>query len=551
MGSSPFAVWEAGKHPRKLFKPLVSFQPIDGCRVRVAPYDEVGVGEGRYLRKMCDAEHLPLARKILQLPPHRQSRRASRPCVDLIEGHDRRLSCSRREPEGKDETAQFTTGRDLGDGARLKAAIRGELQDDVVSALWARLAFGDLECDDGITEAKIEQMVDGPGGDTFPCEPTMTAQGFGRCGDIVSGIGQLLFDQLRLVEHTLQFLHPLPRGLTECQHRIQIVSVLPLQIGDECKPLLDLFELSRIMVEVGSQPADFCVEFGERLGKFGSAIGKFAQRSVDPRRSPQFPNGAFERSRSTQVTRRLSDGAKPLPQLFGVSEPTGSSSQLLFFSRLEACAHDLVPLESKHCKLAFESSSVAAERRGAVVDVDICQPGIRVSIEGFSAVGFHRGVKGPPHRPWFTEHRPIVLTHDVENAAQHLSQSRCRSQGTINRCARPPPINAPPEDPLTVLIHKSRLNSRFVPGRTDLILAGRLAAEQTQCAEQERLPGPGLTGNHHETWSRLEASERNQPKVLDRQLVKHGRGRIGAAQPEETDGYRASESARCESRARP
>ena len=267
------------------------------------------------------------------------------------------------------------------------------------------------------------------------------------------------------------------RGLPECQHRIQIVPVLPLQIGDERKPLLDLFELPRIMVEVGSHPTDFCVEFGKRLGKFGSAIGKFAQRSVDSRRSPQFPDGAFERSRSTLVTRLLSDGAEPFPQLFGVPEPTGPSSQLLFISRLKACAHDLVPLESNHLELAFEGSSVAAERDGAVVDLDICQPGIRVSIKGFSTVAFHRGVKGPPHRPWFTEHRPIVLTDNVENAAQHLRQARCRSQGTINRCAGPPPINSPPEDSFAVLIHKSGLDNRFVPGRTDLILAGGLAAE--------------------------------------------------------------------------
>ena len=174
----------------------MSIQPLDDCRICVTPYDEVGVGEGRYLGKVCHAEHLSLARKILQLSPHRQSRRASRPRVDLIERHHRNLSCSRREPERKDETAQFTTGRDLGDGARIKGAIRGELQDDVISALWARLAFGDLECDDGIAEAEIEQMLDGSGCDALSCDPTMTAQGVGRCDDIGSGIGQLLFDCL-------------------------------------------------------------------------------------------------------------------------------------------------------------------------------------------------------------------------------------------------------------------------------------------------------------------------------------------------------------------
>jgi len=50
---------------------------------------------------------------------------------------------------------------------------------------------------------------------------------------------------------------------------------------------------------------------------------------------------------------------------------------------------------------------------------------------------------------------------------------------------------------------------------------GENPAQQAERPEQERLPCPRLTGNHHEAWSRFEVCVRYQPKVLDRQLIKH------------------------------
>ena len=82
------------------------------------------------------------------------------------------------------------------------------------------------------------------------------------------------------------------------------------------------------------------------------------------------------------------------------------------------------------------------------------------------------------------------------------------------------------------------LHPGFLAGRADLVLPGSLTPQQSERSEEQGLAGPGLPGDHHESGPWLEARLRDQPEIVDDELVKHDRGRTGASPPQGRGGPR-------------
>ena len=119
---------------------------------------------------------------------------------------------------------------------------------------------------------------------------------------------------------------------------------------------------------------------------------------------------------------------------------------------------------------------------------------------------------------------PVVLANYVEDTLEHVRQIACGRQAAVDRGPRASRIHATSDDMLAGFAKEPRLDHRLIVVRTDLVLAGRLAATEPQGAEKECLARARLSGDHDEAGTRFEVGVRNQAEVVNRQLIKHGEG---------------------------
>ena len=183
---------------------------------------------------------------------------------------------------------------------------------------------------------------------------------------------------------------------------------------------------------------------------------------------------------------------------------------------------------------------ITAESGSLRLRVDERLPCSAVPAQGLRAVLVHGSVEETPDRSRFAEQCPIVLTNDIEYAAECLRQVPSGRHCTIDRGARTSPVNPAPENAFDVAFNESCLDGGLITVRTDLILPCLLTAQESQRSKEERFPGSSLSSDDNETRTRFDPSTRDQTEVPDRKLVKHGRGRTGDARPAGTDACRAS-----------
>ncbi len=62
--------------------------------------------------------------------------------------------------------------------------------------------------------------------------------------------GELLLDDVGLVEEAFELVCPVGGALSELDHLVEGVSVLSFQIGDERTALFDVFEFPRVVIQV-------------------------------------------------------------------------------------------------------------------------------------------------------------------------------------------------------------------------------------------------------------------------------------------------------------
>ena len=127
----------AGEHARELGARVVEQQRRAGPRPAL-PFGfddrDVGVGEGRDLRKVRHTEHLVLTSQPGEGSTHCRPRFAADARVDLVE-HQRRRRFRQHHTERQHRARELAAGRGLGEWPSRLARIGSEEEGDVVGAV--------------------------------------------------------------------------------------------------------------------------------------------------------------------------------------------------------------------------------------------------------------------------------------------------------------------------------------------------------------------------------------------------------------------------------
>ena len=468
------------------------------------------------LRQVGDHDHLPLAGQPRQPLGHGHGHLAADAHVHLVEDHRGGVGPGVQR-QGQHDAAQLAAARRLFHRGRFQVGARGEEEAHLVGAVG--LGLGQA------VHPGAEAGARHPQGPELRLHPRAQLRGgplagFGerRRGRLQPFTRRLPLGAQRLqtVFGALELGDLAAQLVREGEHRRQVAAVLalePLQLGDA--PLHRLEPLG-VGLQVGRVGLGFAHHGRQRrLGRFQIG-GQRLQLRRQPRRLPQLPAGGAQAVEGVflRLGEQVEQRAQVPHQLVGVAQAPGLGLEGLEFARLRGGLFDLVQLETQHVEAAFALGHPGFEPRELFFERAPAPVG---GFVGFPHLGVHQAVEGRPVAALAREGQSGVLGVEGQPGLERLLQLGQRDHlavdaGYAARRGDAAAVGTP--------VHPGGDEQGLGAG-ADQAGVGLGSQQQPQRPHEDRLPGPGLAGQHRQAGAGLEHGLGQGGEVLDLQAFEH------------------------------